>query len=99
MLIMTTEILSQSELLTPLDPHVAAVVSRLNERPELAAMMEQLLNMDGPALARARRSISKAKVAPPAAPEIDVDVLQDHRARQQNQIEAGRDVPGPGGDG
>ena len=75
MLIMTTEILSQSELLMPLDPQVAAVASRLSERPELAAMMEQLLNMDGPALARARRSIAKAKVAPPAAPEIDVDFL------------------------
>ena len=73
---MTTEILSQSDLLVPLDPHVAAVVSRLAERPEMAAMMEQLLNMDGPALARARRSIAKAKVAPPAAPEIDVDFLQ-----------------------
>ena len=73
---MTTEILSQTDPLTLLDPHVAAVAARMNERPELAAMIEQLLNMDGPALARARRSMSKAKVAPPAAPEIDVDFLQ-----------------------
>ena len=75
MLTMTTEILSQTDLLAALDPRTAAVAARLSERPELASVIEQLLNMDGAALARARRSIAKARVAAPAAPEIDVDFL------------------------
>ncbi len=73
---MATDMLSQSDLLTALDPRVASIVSRLSDRPELAAVMEQLLNMDGPALARAKRSIAKAKVAAPSSPEIDVDFLR-----------------------
>ena len=72
---MATEILSQTDLLTPMDPRVAAVVAQLSDRPELAGVVEQLLKMDGPALARAKRSIAKAKVAAPAAPEIDIDFL------------------------
>ena len=72
---MATDILSHSDLLTALDPRVAEVVSRLQDRPELTGVIEQLLKMDGPALARAKRSIAKAKVAPPAAPEIEVDFL------------------------
>jgi glutaryl-CoA dehydrogenase len=74
---MATEILSHSDVLTSLDPRVAAVVAKLSDRPELAGMLEQILNMDGPALARAKRSLTKAKVASaPAAPEIDVDFLR-----------------------
>ena len=69
---MATDILSQSDVL---DPRIAAVVEQLNDRPELGGIVEQLLKMDGPALARVRRSIAKAKVAAPAAPLIDVDFL------------------------
>lgn len=73
MQLMATEILSQTDLL---DPRVAAVANRLNDRPELAGVIEQLLNMDGPALARAKRSIAKARVTAPASPEIDIDFLR-----------------------
>ena len=72
---MATEILSQTEFLTQLDPRVASVLAKLSDRPELSGVIEQLLNLDGPALARAKRSLAKAKVAAPAAPEIDVDFL------------------------
>ncbi|MCU0625322.1 MAG: acyl-CoA dehydrogenase family protein [Gemmatimonadaceae bacterium] len=54
----------------------AALAARLTERPDVLALAEQLMQLDGPALARARRSLQKAKVAPPAAPEIDGDFLQ-----------------------
>jgi len=73
---MATEILSHADVLAPLDPRIAAVAAQLNDRPELAGLIEQLLHLDGPALARAKRSIAKAKVSPPAAPEIDVDFLR-----------------------
>lgn len=53
-----------------------ALVARLNERPDVLALAEQLLGMDGPALARAKRSLQKAKVVPPAPPEVDGDFLQ-----------------------
>ena len=73
---MATDILSQSDLLAAVDPRVAALTARLHDRPEMAAVFEQLLNLDGPALARAKRSIAKAKVARPSTPEITVDFLK-----------------------
>jgi glutaryl-CoA dehydrogenase len=76
MRIMATDILSQSDVLAAVDPRVASLAARLHDRPEMAAVFEQLLNLDGPALARARRSIAKAKVAPPSSPEITIDFLK-----------------------
>jgi glutaryl-CoA dehydrogenase len=73
---MATDILSQSDVFAAVDPRIAAVAAQLSDRPELAGLVEQLLALDGPALARAKRSLSKAKVAAPAAPEIDVDFLK-----------------------
>lgn len=73
---MATEILSQTEFPRQLDPRVASIVAGLSDRPELAGVIEQLLKMDGPALLRAKRSISKARVAAPTAPEIEVDFLR-----------------------
>jgi glutaryl-CoA dehydrogenase len=73
---MATDILSQSDVLAAVDPRVASLAARLHDRPEMAAVFEQLLNLDGPALARARRSIAKAKVAPPSSPEITIDFLK-----------------------
>jgi hypothetical protein len=65
---MASEILSHSEVFTPapIDPRVAAVVAQLSDRPELASLVEQLLQLDGPALARAKRSLTKAKGVAPA---------------------------------
>lgn len=73
---MATDILTQSDLVSALDPRVVELAARLADRPELAGAVEQLLNMDGPALARAKKSIAKAKVSRPSAPEIDVDFLR-----------------------
>ncbi len=75
---MATDLLSQ---LAPgaagdLDDDAAALAARLAERPDVAALAQQLLAMDGPALARARRSLTKAKVVPPAPPEVDGDFLE-----------------------
>jgi glutaryl-CoA dehydrogenase len=72
---MATEILSGPDADPTIDPRMAAVATQLSARPELAAMVEQLLTLDGAALARAKRSLSKAKAAPPASPEITVDFL------------------------
>jgi glutaryl-CoA dehydrogenase len=73
---MATEILTQATPAALEDPRIADLVARLHGRPELIGAIENLLQMDGPAFARARRSLAKAKVAAPAAPEIDVDFLR-----------------------
>jgi glutaryl-CoA dehydrogenase len=72
---MATEILPQAELESSTDPRLAAVASQLGARPDLAAIVEQLMTLDPAALARAKRSLAKARQATPAPPEISVDFL------------------------
>ena len=73
---MATEVLTQAVPAASVDPRIADLVNKLHGRPELIGAIENLLQMDGPAIARARRSLAKAKVPAPSAPEIDVDFLR-----------------------
>jgi glutaryl-CoA dehydrogenase len=73
---MATEILSLADAPAAVDARSMTLAAQLSERPELAAMVEQLMGLDGPALARAKRSMVKAKLVAPSSPEIDPDFLR-----------------------